>query len=735
LTGTAPNVTYTPNTGYTGGDSFTFLVNDGITNSNTATITITVSGVASQLSADWTVSSTIPPELTFTRATSGTYYDAAGILQTATTNAPRFTHDPITGAPLGLMIEQAATNGALNSNNLTGWSGNQVTVSQNTLDTAAPDGSFTAAKIMEVTTAGGEHNIFTNMSAASWSHGIRYSASIFAKAAGRNHIVIRGAGHSINGNNYLSVRYDLTTGTATPFVGASGIGDVFEWRMEALPNGWWRCMITWEANISGGFTTVPDSFRFCVSDGSNPTSFGLPIYPGDNTKGVYMWGAQIELQQSPQPVRSSSYIPNSSSIGAASRAADSLKVASTSGWYNDPAWTVIHDARYMAETDTASLDKWRQSPITNRQYFNIVYAKELGIFAAVSNAAANPAMWSAEGLVWTEASGGPSNMSFAGMAWSPELRMLVAVADGGTGNRAMYSRDGRTWTATPAGSNTVSWNDVAWSPSLGLFVAVGYGPGASRAMTSPDGINWTLRSTPGGTSQPAWRGVTWSPSLGLFVAVGHDNGGTGAMTSSDGINWTLQTTPNRQWFGVTWSPDLSLFVAVAFVGTGVNGIMTSPDGVNWTFQSAPSLLDWISVEWSPQLGRFVGAAAGSVGTGDLKKMVSSDGATWTTRGGTPIVGGLNSDRNQIYRSTAWSPNHGVFAIISLAGNGRVTLSCPTALERRMMRYRSDATTDDWVTGTTYSGFFNSTVRLGIIARFSYYNRRLTASELASLGVL
>ena len=46
LSGSAPNLTYTPNTGYTGSDSFTFRANDGVSNSNTATVSITVHGLA-----------------------------------------------------------------------------------------------------------------------------------------------------------------------------------------------------------------------------------------------------------------------------------------------------------------------------------------------------------------------------------------------------------------------------------------------------------------------------------------------------------------------------------------------------------------------------------------------------------------------------------------------------------------------------------------------------------------
>lgn len=45
LTGTAPNLTYTPAEDYTGSDSFTFRVNDGTVNSSTATVSITVNGI------------------------------------------------------------------------------------------------------------------------------------------------------------------------------------------------------------------------------------------------------------------------------------------------------------------------------------------------------------------------------------------------------------------------------------------------------------------------------------------------------------------------------------------------------------------------------------------------------------------------------------------------------------------------------------------------------------------
>ncbi|WP_162925915.1 Ig-like domain-containing protein [Isoalcanivorax indicus] len=45
LSGTAPNVTYTPNTDFSGADSFTFTVNDGTVSSAPATVAITVNAI------------------------------------------------------------------------------------------------------------------------------------------------------------------------------------------------------------------------------------------------------------------------------------------------------------------------------------------------------------------------------------------------------------------------------------------------------------------------------------------------------------------------------------------------------------------------------------------------------------------------------------------------------------------------------------------------------------------
>jgi hypothetical protein len=53
--------------------------------------------------------------VSFTRASSATFTGSDGLIKSATTNEPRFDHDPTTGESLGLLVEEARTNLLLNS--------------------------------------------------------------------------------------------------------------------------------------------------------------------------------------------------------------------------------------------------------------------------------------------------------------------------------------------------------------------------------------------------------------------------------------------------------------------------------------------------------------------------------------------------------------------------------------------------------------------------------------------
>jgi hypothetical protein len=110
LSGTAPSLTYTPASNYNGADSFTFKANDGKADSNTATVSITVTAVND------------PPTI-------------SNIIDTATnedtpTGAISFTVGDVETAPGSLTVGGSSSNTSLvpNANIVFGGSGGNRTV-------------------------------------------------------------------------------------------------------------------------------------------------------------------------------------------------------------------------------------------------------------------------------------------------------------------------------------------------------------------------------------------------------------------------------------------------------------------------------------------------------------------------------------------------------------------------------------------------------------------------------
>lgn len=79
-----------------------------------------------------------------TRATTATYFDGSGVLQTAASGAQRIDHSPTTGARLGMLREPARTNRALWCRDLTNaaWTATTATVAK---DVIGIDGAAASA--------------------------------------------------------------------------------------------------------------------------------------------------------------------------------------------------------------------------------------------------------------------------------------------------------------------------------------------------------------------------------------------------------------------------------------------------------------------------------------------------------------------------------------------------------------------------------------------------------------
>ena len=245
----------------------------------------------------------IPTPATFTgRASTATYYNSAGVIQTAGSGVARddayFPDENGVFRSAGLLLEAAVTNYIDESVDLTDDSTwfNYKFLAPTLNAGTAPDGTNTATSLVPNTET--VNRTFACYNIATTFQGT-LTVSIFAKANGYNRFVLGIDGSSAGGSFGGGATFDLSTGTVTQ--GSSGVGAITE-----LPNGWYRCSVT-HTNTAQAFLIYP------VIAGQDNS--GNTFWAGDGTSGYLFWGAQLEESSYP-----TSYIPTAGST--VTRAAD-----------------------------------------------------------------------------------------------------------------------------------------------------------------------------------------------------------------------------------------------------------------------------------------------------------------------------------------------------------------------------------------------------------------------------
>ena len=251
--------------------------------------------------------------ITFTRATTGTWLNpASGLIETAAINAPRIEAK-------GLLFEQQRTNLALRSAEFatSAWVKNGISVASSAI--LAPDGT-PASKLTESAT-NAVHNLTQTGKVLSGT--TSYCRSVYARGdgSGRKLRLATDFASAWSGT-YAYVDFDLEAGTMSATAADSGT-----YGMEPAPAGWYRCWLQAQTVAVPGTVNITAHFVLGAST----------TYLGDGTSGIYMWGWQFEVGDSP-----SSYIPTAAA--AVTRAAD-LAYVSSGPWLKPGQGTILVDAQ------------------------------------------------------------------------------------------------------------------------------------------------------------------------------------------------------------------------------------------------------------------------------------------------------------------------------------------------------------------------------------------------------
>ncbi len=248
------------------------------------------------------------PTPTFTRASSGTFVGSDGLIQSAGNNVARFDHDPVTLASRGLLIEESRTNTFQRSEDFTQaiWTKTNVTVTGD--NATSPDGNNTADSIFETAINSGHRIQYGSAIGAG-----TYSASVYVKSVGGRNVNLE----FVSGGSGAYANFNIQTATVT-LSGAYGTGFTFiSASIINAGNNWFRISLVATTPVSTSQLLIQ------ILDGNNNS------YLGDVTKGVQLWGAQLESGSF-----STSYIPTTTASVVRSADVCSISGAGFTGMWN-----------------------------------------------------------------------------------------------------------------------------------------------------------------------------------------------------------------------------------------------------------------------------------------------------------------------------------------------------------------------------------------------------------------
>jgi hypothetical protein len=209
----------------------------------------------------------------------------------------------------------------------TSWTRNAVLAfgSGSVVDSVvAPDGTTTAETVTEDNTTAQHYLSQTIVKAAAST---AYTLSFYAKKKDRQWIYLQG----VDGGNFARCYYNLNTGViGTASTGGAGFS-LNGQTISSVGNGWYRCTLSFT-------TTATTNLVLYVA---MTTADATASYAGDNTSGVYLWGAQLETGSS-----ATSYIPT---VAAS---------ASVTDYSTDATGKVTFAAAPVLAADVAYLDPW-----------------------------------------------------------------------------------------------------------------------------------------------------------------------------------------------------------------------------------------------------------------------------------------------------------------------------------------------------------------------------------------
>ena len=258
----------------------------------------------------------------FSRSGKATRINSQGLIEEVSSGQSRLNYPMIDGKVVGCphhILEPARRNLITYSEsfNESVWSKLNTTISSNT--TISPDGSLNADSLFETTT-----NLYHDcLQDCQVSSGVTYIFSCFVKPNGRDNCYLY-----TNDGGGKAIKFNVSNGTIIGAVIGTDDGS----KITYFGNGWYRVEMQLTAT-----STASKQFSVSVSDNNSET---ISAYVGDPSKGIIIYGAQLEAGS-----YSTSYIKTNGEANGVTRSAETANGSGNAATFNDSEGVLMAETK------------------------------------------------------------------------------------------------------------------------------------------------------------------------------------------------------------------------------------------------------------------------------------------------------------------------------------------------------------------------------------------------------
>ena len=292
----------------------------------------------------------------FIRPSSATRINSQGLIETVGNGVSRLNYPMIDGKVVGCphhILEPSRTNLITYSEAFDNAAWNKINTTIQSDESISPNGSLNASKL-STNNSNGVHIITDALTGS-----LQMTYSVFFKKGEYKY----GSMSLINGGNSRGsgVVIDLDT---FQVVSSQTSSSSFTFKADNYGNGWIRCELTVNNTNSIISLAVIGSWNGIGSVTWN-SGFRTPSYIGDSSKGVYIYGAQLEQGSYP-----TSYIPTNGTT--VTRSAETANNSGDADTFNDSEGVLMLEASSNSTTSVI----WSVTDGSNSNAVSLYYGSQ-----------------------------------------------------------------------------------------------------------------------------------------------------------------------------------------------------------------------------------------------------------------------------------------------------------------------------------------------------------------------